>query len=45
LSNHAAYRLPEFRVYWASSGKTFAVDFQELVEREFLPLSPLPSGE
>lgn len=45
LSNHRAYRLPEFRAYWASQGETYALDFQKFVEREFLPLSPLPSGE
>ena len=39
LSNHAAYRLPYFAEYWARNGGDFPVDFQELVEREFLPLS------
>ena len=45
MSNHYAYRFPEFRAWWARSGQNFAADFQELVEREFLPLSPRPSGE
>jgi hypothetical protein len=39
LSNHAAYRLPYFADYWARNGGDFSADFQELVEREFLPLS------
>lgn len=39
LSNHAAYRVQYFAEYWARSGGDYAVDFQELVEREFLPLS------
>ena len=39
LSHHGAYRLPYFAEYWALRGDTFAADFQELVIREFLPLS------
>ena len=39
LSNHKAYRLPYFADYWALNGDEFPEDLQELVEREFLPLS------
>jgi len=39
LSNHAAYRLPYFAEYWAQNGDFFSADFQEIVVREFLPLS------
>ena len=39
LSNHKAYRLPYFADYWADNGDEFPDDLQELVEREFLPLS------
>jgi len=39
LSHHAAYRLPYFAEYWAVRGDWYAADFQELVIREFLPLS------
>jgi hypothetical protein len=39
LSNHAAYRLPYFAEYWALRSDVYAADFQELVIREFLPLS------
>ena len=39
LSNHAAYRTPYFAEYWAVRGDWYAADFQELVIREFLPLS------
>ena len=39
LSNHAAYRMTYFAEYWALRGDAFAPDFQELVIREFLPLS------
>ena len=39
LSNHKAYRLPYFAEYWADNGNEFPDDLQELVEREFLPLS------
>jgi hypothetical protein len=39
LSNHAAYRMPYFAEYWVLRGDDFAADFQELVVREFLPLS------
>ena len=45
LSNHAAYRMPHFAEYWALRGDLFAADFQELVLREFLPLSQSVSGE
>jgi hypothetical protein len=39
LSNHAAYRLPYFAEYWAQNSDNFSADYQEIVEREFLPLS------
>ena len=39
LSNHMAYRVPQFAEYWALRGDNYAPDFQELVIREFLPLS------
>jgi hypothetical protein len=39
LSHHAAYRLPYFAEYWALRGDWYAADFQEVVIREFLPLS------
>jgi hypothetical protein len=39
LSNHMAYRVPHFAEYWALRGDNYAPDFQELVIREFLPLS------
>jgi len=39
LSHHGAYRLPYFAEYWALRGNYYAPDFQELVIREFLPLS------
>ncbi len=44
LSNHKAYRLPYFADYWAHSGDEFPDDLQELVEREFLPLSINTTG-
>ena len=39
LSNHAAYRTAYFAEYWALRGGDYAADFQEIVRREFLPLS------
>ncbi len=39
LSNHSAYRTTYFAEYWATRGGEYAADFQEIVEREFLPLS------
>ncbi len=45
LSNHSAYRVPHFAEYWARRGDHFAADFQELVIREFLPLSQSVSAE
>lgn len=39
LSNHAAYRLPYFAIYWSRNADRFPSDFQKLVEREFVPLS------
>ncbi len=39
LSNHAAYRTPYFAEYWAEGGGDYAEDYQQLVERAFLPLS------
>jgi len=39
LSNHMAYRVPQFAEYWALRGENYAPDFQELVIREFIPLS------
>jgi len=39
LSNHMAYRIPYFAEYWAMRGDMYAADFQEVVIREFLPLS------
>jgi len=39
LSNHAAYRLPYFAEYWARNSDMYSADFQEIVVREFLPLS------
>ncbi len=45
LSNHAAYRTPYFAEYWALRGGDYAADFQEVVRREFLPLSRPVIGE
>jgi hypothetical protein len=45
LSNHAAYRTPYFAQYWAERGSNFAADFQEVVRREFLPLSQSAATE
>ena len=45
LSHHAAYRLPYFAEYWNQNGGNYAPDFQELVIREFLPLSQSVSAE
>lgn len=39
LSNHFAYRFPEFAAYWARGGQNYAPDFRALVEREFLPMA------
>jgi hypothetical protein len=39
LSNHSAYRLPYFAEYWARDSHIYSADFQEIVVREFLPLS------
>ncbi len=45
LSSNMAYRLPYFREWWTENGGDYATDFQELVNREFLPLSQPPSEE
>ena len=39
LSSNGAYRLRFFAYWWATYGEQYSVDFQEVVEREFLPLS------
>ena len=39
LSNHAVYRTPYFAEYWAQSSNIYAADFQDIVTREYLPLS------
>ena len=39
MSIHGAYRLPYFAEYWARSSHIYLADFQEVVVREFLPLS------
>jgi hypothetical protein len=44
LSNHAAYRTAYFAEYWALRGDDYAADFQEIVRREYLPLSQPVTG-
>jgi hypothetical protein len=39
MSNHAAYRTPHFAEYWARNSNIYAADFQDIVTREYLPLS------
>ncbi len=39
LSHHIAYRYPFFAEHWAASGQLYSTDYQEVVEREFLPLA------
>jgi hypothetical protein len=45
LSNHRAYQFPAFIDYWTQNGDQYAEDFQQLVEREFLPLAQPPQSK
>ena len=39
LGNNRIYRFSYFAWWWARNGQEYPPDFQEVVEREFLPLS------
>ena len=45
LSNHRAYQFLAFGDYWDRNGSQYALDFQDLVKQEFLPLSGSANNE